>query len=448
MCIGESTTAYGGADAYPRQLEQVLYEMRPSMRFRVYNQGVMCGNTGVLLDILPTGLEQSRPHIVVSMMGANDTGQLIPLAGLPELTTTNPLARSRVYRLYRFLEASVERARQKAMAGERDHLGHRDDIADARWQEARKLAREAEFVPAIEAFADVCRTHPRDARPIIEMAETALMLDDGRNPFAEKALKDAIQVDPTQIAAWIDLGYLYEKNGRVDKSDACFERALGCSFGVIARRRQYYNALVRYLARKGDDAQAERLFSFLEEATPDTDAVLDSAAWYYGQRRNLDRQRACRDRADALRALRLHRHVAQLQAPARSPRRQRYPTGVRGLPHAKRRRVQSALPAFARHRVRRQREGLPRSRRRRGLRRLVHRQLLWRFRARLARRQPPAGRARGQSYPRRLVCRQPARVSLTPIPRARNENVTRRREARLSPPHAEYGRTIWRTRAP
>jgi lysophospholipase L1-like esterase len=73
LCVGESTTALGGADSYPRQLERILNSWGGGRRFSVVNAGVPGITTDVVLARLPDLIDRYRPHLVVSMMGVNDS---------------------------------------------------------------------------------------------------------------------------------------------------------------------------------------------------------------------------------------------------------------------------------------------------------------------------------------------------------------------------------------
>lgn len=75
LALGESTTdqrvAWKGK-AWPRLLEEMLNSS--GHQVKVYNKGIMGTNSAMILSALPGYLETFRPHIVISMMGINDTG--------------------------------------------------------------------------------------------------------------------------------------------------------------------------------------------------------------------------------------------------------------------------------------------------------------------------------------------------------------------------------------
>jgi len=72
LCIGESTTAMGGADSYPSQLEVILNQKSKTKKFNVINKGVVSTNSDEILHALPGYIEKYKPHVVVSMIGIND----------------------------------------------------------------------------------------------------------------------------------------------------------------------------------------------------------------------------------------------------------------------------------------------------------------------------------------------------------------------------------------
>ncbi|MBF0485951.1 MAG: hypothetical protein HQL16_05510 [Candidatus Omnitrophica bacterium] len=75
LCIGESTTALGDDNSYPAILKTVLNQKSGTERFKVINKGMVSKNTRDILDQLNDNLTRYRPHIVVAMIGVNDTPQ-------------------------------------------------------------------------------------------------------------------------------------------------------------------------------------------------------------------------------------------------------------------------------------------------------------------------------------------------------------------------------------
>lgn len=72
VAIGESTTAFGGENSWPRLLEQILHKDNPTIRFAVINKGVPGTTTNDVLLNLNSILDTYKPQIVITMLGFND----------------------------------------------------------------------------------------------------------------------------------------------------------------------------------------------------------------------------------------------------------------------------------------------------------------------------------------------------------------------------------------
>jgi len=71
LSIGESTTVWGGDDAYPSILQRKL-EASYGDRYQVFNRGLPGANTHKILKELPWYLDEVDPQIVIVMTGIND----------------------------------------------------------------------------------------------------------------------------------------------------------------------------------------------------------------------------------------------------------------------------------------------------------------------------------------------------------------------------------------
>ena len=72
LCLGESTTALGGQDAYPSQLQTILNDRSQRQKFTVINKGIVSTTTDYILAHLEENLDHYKPQMVVVMMGIND----------------------------------------------------------------------------------------------------------------------------------------------------------------------------------------------------------------------------------------------------------------------------------------------------------------------------------------------------------------------------------------
>ncbi|MES2854453.1 MAG: GDSL-type esterase/lipase family protein [Bdellovibrionota bacterium] len=76
LCIGESTTQWGGATSYPALLGALLNEKYGPNRYEVINEGGNSTDTTVIAKDLPGMLHRYQPQIVIAMMGINDPWSL------------------------------------------------------------------------------------------------------------------------------------------------------------------------------------------------------------------------------------------------------------------------------------------------------------------------------------------------------------------------------------
>ncbi|MFA5373979.1 MAG: hypothetical protein WC354_07360, partial [Candidatus Omnitrophota bacterium] len=65
MCIGESSTAFGGIYSYPSQLQDILNQSKIGVKFSVINKGVPGTNTAAILGSLESDIAAYRPDMVI-----------------------------------------------------------------------------------------------------------------------------------------------------------------------------------------------------------------------------------------------------------------------------------------------------------------------------------------------------------------------------------------------
>jgi lysophospholipase L1-like esterase len=83
LCVGESTTAMGGDESYPRQLEIILNNDNPRYHYSVLNKGIPAIDTTDIIKHLPQWLDEYQPDILVTMMGINDNYELVQFQSEP-----------------------------------------------------------------------------------------------------------------------------------------------------------------------------------------------------------------------------------------------------------------------------------------------------------------------------------------------------------------------------
>jgi len=186
LCIGESTTALGGEDAWPRQLQTALRD-RTGEPYSVINEGVPGVDSSVLLAQLEANLDQYRPEVVVAMMGANDIpGGAIPFEAVPVAERTGLPHSLKTYKLARQIWHAVGESRSEDAGGDADGF----DPSDAR-----------------NSYSDV-------------VGRGIFLAQNHRYQEAEAIFLAAAEREPSRADAYIELGRLYDNQARSDEAEA------------------------------------------------------------------------------------------------------------------------------------------------------------------------------------------------------------------------------------
>jgi len=72
LCLGDSTTAIGGKNSWPFQLNELLNAKYSNKNFSVVNKGVVLADSTKALSYLEKNLDEYSPKIVIIMIGIND----------------------------------------------------------------------------------------------------------------------------------------------------------------------------------------------------------------------------------------------------------------------------------------------------------------------------------------------------------------------------------------
>ena len=145
LCVGESTTALGGPDAYPRKLEILLNRQKHARRYGVVNAGVPGITTDAVVQQLDELLDRYRPHVVVAMLGINDA--LVEDPGAHRLPSYSS------WRVVKVAQLAIGNLRARLTPGPTDDPISRDALAAIA---AGDVDRAREVL--LSAPAD----HPRD----------------------------------------------------------------------------------------------------------------------------------------------------------------------------------------------------------------------------------------------------------------------------------------------
>ncbi len=246
LCVGESTTEYGGSKAYPRQLEEVLNTLGAPRRFKVINKGRPGTNTSIIVNSLESWIEKHRPDAVVAMIGINDVGK-IAVTPLPE--EGSPCDRFvRNLRLYKLISLIREGALRRGGGPDADET-------------TASLVKETE-------------KNPRDATAFWKLGQA--LLEQEQFDRAWVAFQRAGELSPS-AQAFFGLGMALKKSAKWDKAKSAFERCLALD---PKNDRAWAESGECYLMRAGKNrAEAEKMFARALEANPDNDVGLAGMAY-------------------------------------------------------------------------------------------------------------------------------------------------------------------------
>lgn len=203
LCIGESTTAFGGAGSYPRLLEKILNRRSNGRRYTVINGGVPRSTTDRIRDALPGQIEKYRPDLVVAMMGINDQRYL---ERGPRDSVVSWVREFRVIQLFSLLYENLSRREVSRTSGNSSQ---------------RAAGTEKDQNASYEELVDQVRESPTDLNLIMQanlLAHSRGMSFWRDHPRAEEPFLEAIERDPGRSAAWADLIRLYNLRGDYGKA--------------------------------------------------------------------------------------------------------------------------------------------------------------------------------------------------------------------------------------
>jgi len=135
---------------------------------------------------------------------------------------------------------------------------------------------------ALVEFRDALKEDPNSVKANFALGHTFFLLDDA--PAAEKAMKQALKVEPDNGEAINYLGNIYEKEGRLDDAVVQFQKAT-VSQSYMTPHFAYRN-LARVYRAEHKDAQAEEALKTAVKRVPEYfPARADLAKLYMDQQR-------------------------------------------------------------------------------------------------------------------------------------------------------------------
>ncbi len=290
LCLGESTTALGGNDSYPSQLEKVLNGRNTGIKFSVINKGVASIDTTTILTNLTNDLNKYNPDIVVTMMGVNDYGAHLPSYKTNSISEN---AFSKFFKTYKLTKYILLHIVAKAKEIRSYKLNTRKDILY--FSLGRIYNGRGKISQAEKAFKKAIEVNPKNDNAYIDLGW--IYVPDGKLSQAEESFKKAIEVNPENDNAYIGLGWVYVPEGRFFQAAEMFKKAIR----INPHNYDAYLALGGLCKKIGDLSQAEELYKKAIEIDPKNDKAYGSLLVLYKEKGNDEFARIYHKKAKELR---------------------------------------------------------------------------------------------------------------------------------------------------
>ena len=209
MCLGESTTA----NRYPSFLEKALNQRDINIKFSVIDKGVNGTNTAYILDRLESNLDAYQPDMVITMMGCNDYATMY-YQDIPDADTWL-FKHCRVYRFSRIIYMQI----LKKLKKEDIYSVNRSTLALK-----NSYLNQSKLFEVGTAFKKAIELNPQDDRAYLELG--LLYRDQGKFSEAEVVFKKAIELNPQDDRVYFELGRLYQDRGRFSEAELPFKKVL------------------------------------------------------------------------------------------------------------------------------------------------------------------------------------------------------------------------------
>ncbi len=248
MCIGESSTALGGKDSYPRQLEGILNQRCPKIRFSVINKGMVGVSSEYILSQLDSNINRYKPDMVIAMMSGGP-GPVFAGKNKPEAKKSF-LENLRVVKLVRLIQyIFIEEPKLKRESA---------PVSKKPTRGVRLLEVKIAPQPVSSIFVKPSITGKGPGRELIEEAKDNIFR--GEYLLAQEAFKKALALNEMRYEGLCGLGYCYLDQKRYPEAQEQFKAAINVDpdreeayFGLRGAYREqklfkeaqeYFNSLI------------------------------------------------------------------------------------------------------------------------------------------------------------------------------------------------------------
>ncbi|MEK6567922.1 MAG: GDSL-type esterase/lipase family protein, partial [Candidatus Omnitrophota bacterium] len=211
LFLGESTTAEGGEDSYPRKVGRILREKIPGIKFSVINKGTPGVDTTYILSRLEDNLRSYKPNMVVAMIGINDQAADVAHGG----RLFRGIGYIKRLRLYKLLEMFLAKVRE------------RNILKEIYLSRARYHQEKNDYAMAERLFNKAINVKPEEYDAYIEFALYYVEREDYAK--AEEFFDKAVHADPKEHVPYLEYGRYWMERQEFSKSEEMLKKALDLS---------------------------------------------------------------------------------------------------------------------------------------------------------------------------------------------------------------------------
>ena len=290
MCLGGSTTAIGGKDSYPTQLQEILNQQDIGIKFSVINKGVDGIDSADIVSRLENNLDKYTPDMVITMMGINDGEGTIVYEDSLAFKTKSFFKAFRTYKLVKLLKLHIKNKTQERykevkeinsdfvlgwLYSEQERIDVfklREELLEVAEEILKKAIevnprntvaylelgccykRQRKYDQAEEMFQKAIETNPKKDSVYLESG--CLYNEQGKYNQAKEMLKRTIEINPENIQAYSELGHCYRCQGEYKQAEEMFKKAIG----INPRSAELHNGLAICYKEQGKNKLAEEYF--------------------------------------------------------------------------------------------------------------------------------------------------------------------------------------------
>ncbi len=262
LCLGESTTALGGEDSYPSQLEKALNEQTKGKNFSVINKGLVSTTTDYILAHADQNLDLYKPQLVIIMMGINDYAYPRPSQMPLWLWRTKLFVEDfKVYKLFKLLYQHItHKVQETKNPSPFDHSS--EQVEDYHFKENFLKQLIAQEMVILNSHMAKSMQYEKDQR------------------WAEAKTEREFMIQAVEIikSAYIDLARRYVKQGLLSEAQDNLEEAAKFQMNDL----DYYQVWGELYLAQGKAQEAAKAFQkaiFIKSTS--SDALLGMARAYY-----------------------------------------------------------------------------------------------------------------------------------------------------------------------